>query len=152
MRPVRNFQEERAKLRKRLAKLKDLYLEEMIDMEMYRRDYASLNARLTALEKEEQSQGFHPAGTEQLKSLFSSGWEELYTQLSREEKQSFWRVAIDQILIYPTRHIKIQIKCLQLCKPLPQLRALLLEIPDRPHSSHALQLVTVPLQLRAHIV
>lgn len=110
VRPVRNFQEERAKLRKRLAKLKDLYLEEMIDMEMYRKDYTSLNARLTALEKEEQSQGFHPAGTEQLKSLFSSGWEELYTQLSREEKQSFWRVAIDQILIYPTRHIKIQLR------------------------------------------
>lgn len=109
-RPGRNIQEERAKLRKKLAKLKDLYLEEIIDMEMYRRDYKALNAQLTELEREEQPQEFQPASMEQMKELFSSGWEGLYSRLSREEKQAFWRAAIDQIAIYPTRRIKVQFR------------------------------------------
>ena len=103
--PVRDFAEERTKLRKKLSRLKDLYLGDMIDMDMYRRDYEALNAQLNDLAAEESKQPAPPPSTGHLRAIFSSGWEELYAQLSREDKQAFWRMGIDRIVVYPNRKI-----------------------------------------------
>ncbi len=103
--PVRDFAEERTKLRKKLSRLKDLYLDDMIDMDMYRRDYEALNAQLNDLAAEESKQPAPPPSTGHLRAIFSSGWEELYAQLSREDKQAFWRMGIDRIVVYPNRKI-----------------------------------------------
>lgn len=103
--PVRNFAEERAKLRKKLSRLKDLYLDDIIDLEMYRKDYEKLNAQLDDLAAEENMQPAPPPSTKQLRTIFASGWETLYAQLSREDKQAFWRMGIDRIVVYPNRKI-----------------------------------------------
>lgn len=105
--PVRNFQEERAKLRKKLSRLKDLYLNDIIDMELYRKDYEDLNAQLNELAAAESAQPAKPPNTARLRAVFSSGWEDMYVQLGREDKQAFWRLGIDRIVVYPTRQIKI---------------------------------------------
>lgn len=104
--PVRNFAEERAKLRKKLSRLKDLYVDDMIDLEMYRKDYEDLNAQLDDLAADENMQPAPPPSTKQLRAIFTSGWETMYAQLSREDKQAFWRMGIDRIVVYPNRKIR----------------------------------------------
>jgi len=105
--PARNFEEERAKLRKKLSRLKDLYLNDIIDMELYRKDYESLNAQLDELAAAENAQPVQTISTTHLRTMFSSGWEDLYAQLSREDKQAFWRMGLSQIVVYPTRQIRV---------------------------------------------
>lgn len=106
--PVRNFQEERGKLRKKLARLKDLYVDEIIDLALYRKDYEALNAQLDELAAEEEMQSAQPGGgAQQLREIFASGWEDLYERLSREDRQAFWRMGVERIIVYPTRQIKI---------------------------------------------
>lgn len=108
--PARDFQEERAKLRKKLSRLKDLYLDDIIDMELYRKDYEDLNAQLDELAAAENAQPVRLISTAHLRTMFSSGWEDLYARLSRADKQAFWRMAIDRIVVYPTRQIKISFR------------------------------------------
>lgn len=105
--PVRNFAEERAKLRKKLSRLKDLYVDDIIDLEMYRKDYEALNAQLDDLAAAENIQSAPPPSTERLRAIFASDWETLYAQLNREDKQAFWRMGIDRIVVYPNRKIRI---------------------------------------------
>ena len=109
-RPARNFQEERAKLRKKLSRLKDLYVDEIIDLELYRKDYEALHAQLNELAAEESRQPGRTTSPARLREIFASGWEELYEHLSREDKQLFWRMGIDKVVVYPTRQIKIFFK------------------------------------------
>lgn len=105
--PPRNFQEERAKIRKKLSRLKDLYLDDIIDMDMYRKDYAELHSQLDKLAAEENQYPSQPPSAAPLLEIFSSGWEELYAQLDRMEKQAFWRMCLDRIVVYPNRKIRI---------------------------------------------
>lgn len=107
---VRNFAEERAKLRKKLSRLKDLYVDDIIDLEMYRKDYEALNAQLDDLAAEENMQSAPPPSTERVRAIFASGWESLYAQLSREDKQAFWRMGIDRIVVYPNRKIRVSFR------------------------------------------
>jgi len=105
--PARDFEEERAKLRKKLSRLKDLYLNDIIDMELYRKDYEDLNAQLDELAAAENAQPVRSLSATHLKTMFSNGWEDLYAQLTREDKQAFWRMGIDRIIVYPTRQIRV---------------------------------------------
>lgn len=108
--PARNFQEERAKLKKKLLRLKDLYLDDIIDLELYRKDYEELNAKLDALAVEENNAPAEPPNTDRLRKIFSEGWQEMYYQLERPDKQAFWRLAVDRIVVYPTRQIVISFR------------------------------------------
>lgn len=101
----RDFDGERARLRKKLSRLKDLYVDDIIDLDLYRKDYASLTAQLDALAAEEASASAPPPDPSRLLDIFASGWQELYQDLSRPEKQDFWRSALDHIYVYPNRHI-----------------------------------------------
>ena len=105
--PERDFQEERAKLRKKLLRLKDLYLNDIIDMELYRKDYADLNAQLDELAAAEAAQPVKPPSVVRLRTVFASGWQELYAKLGRADKQAFWRVGIERIVVYPSRQIEV---------------------------------------------
>ena len=105
--PARNLQEERAKLRKKLLRLKDLYLNDIIDMDMYRKDYEELNAQLDDLAAEESRQPAQPPSVAPLRQMFTSGWEELYAQLGRADKQAFWRMCLERIVVHPDRRIRL---------------------------------------------
>lgn len=101
----RDFQAERAKLRKKLAKLKDLYVDDIIDLEMYRKDYEALNAQLEALAAEESKVQRVVPNVDHLLSIFADGWQDTYGELDRAQKQAFWRMTMDKIYIHPTRQI-----------------------------------------------
>lgn len=102
--PVLNFGEEKAKLRRKLVKLKDLYINEVVDLKMYKVDYDTFTSRLDELTQMEAAAPA-PRDTRRLSELFFPGWQEMYTQLAMTDKQSFWRMAIDKIEIHPDRAI-----------------------------------------------
>ena len=108
--PRKNFQEERAVLRRKLSRLKDLYVDAIIDLDLYRRDYEALNAQLSALAAEEAAAAAPPPSADRLLSIFSEGWQELYSGLDRPDRQNFWRSAIDRIWVYPTRQITLSFR------------------------------------------
>ena len=108
--PSRDFQEARAALRKKLSRLKDLYLDAIIDLELYRKDYEELNVQLAALATEEAAAATPPPSADRLLSIFSEGWQEAYSVLNKPDRQDFWRAAIDHICIYPTRQITISFR------------------------------------------
>lgn len=102
----RNFQEEQKRIKKRLSRLKDLYVDDIIDIEMYRRDYEDMTRQLDRLAEEESAAAKEAApDLTGLQRLFSSGWKEMYGALTPAEKQAFWRLALERISITPSREI-----------------------------------------------
>ena len=108
--PVRNYTQERARLQKKLSRLKDLYVDAIIDLELYRKDYTALTAELDALAAEEKKAATPVPSAARLQSIFPLGWQELYKYLERADRQAFWRSAVDKILIHPTRQITISFR------------------------------------------
>lgn len=108
--PTKNFQEERAKLKKKLSRLKDLYVDDIIDLELYRKDYEALTAQLDALDIEECKTAPSVPRGDRLLSVFTSGWQDMYSQLTRPERQAFWRTVIDKLYIHPTRQISVSFR------------------------------------------
>lgn len=106
-RPVRNFQEERAKLKKKLSRLKDLYVDAIIDLELYRKDYEALKSQLDALAIEEHSAPPAIPCADRLLAIFCDGWRDMYAELSCGDKRAFWRTALDRIVVHPTRQITV---------------------------------------------
>lgn len=108
--PPRDFEGERKKIKKKLLRLKDLYVDDIIDLELYRKDYEALSAQLDSLLIEERESAATRPSTERLRSILSYGWQDMYAALSRADQQAFWRSVLDRILIYPTRQITISFR------------------------------------------
>ncbi len=106
----KDFDAERKKINKKLLRLKDLYVDDIIDLELYRKDYEALHAKLDELISEESAMPSRPSDAGRLWEIFFDGWQEMYSQLSREDKQAFWRVGIEQILIGPDRKIEVRFR------------------------------------------
>ena len=94
------------KIKKKLSKLKDLYINEMIDLEEYKRDYDDLNKQLadltTEIEEEEE-----PIDVEAIKILLSKSTEEIYQTLTAEDRRKFWRSFIDHIVVHSRDNMEI---------------------------------------------
>jgi site-specific DNA recombinase len=99
-----NTTDEKARTKKKLSRLKDLYLNDMIDMDLYRKDYEELTAKMEQIEAEEKAVKEVP-NAEKLSEVFKKGWQEMYLKISKKEKQSFWRMTIDNVTVYPDRSI-----------------------------------------------
>lgn len=82
-----------AAIRRKMTKLKDLFLSDLIERDEYERDYTALRAELEKLKKEESNQP-KPIDIGALKRSL-----ELYSGLSREEKRGFWSLCIDSISV-----------------------------------------------------
>lgn len=87
------------KIKKKLARLKNLYVNGKIEMEEYERDYDNLHRQidnLYAAAKEEESE----IDIEAIKTLLSKQTEEIYRTLPAENKRMFWRGFIDHIVVH----------------------------------------------------
>lgn len=77
----------KAKLQKRLTKLKDLYLDDMISKEDYRSEYTEIKSQLNKLDMEKIEQ----EEVEDLSRLkIPSNFKEIYNSLTQLEKRRFW--------------------------------------------------------------
>ena len=92
-----------AKLKRKLGKLKELYLDDLISIEEYKADHSQMTARLAELEAAQKQD--KRATIEALSKLLCDGWHEVYADLNRLERKAFWRMLLSNIRVYTDRHI-----------------------------------------------
>lgn len=88
---------DKAALKSKLAKLKNMYLDDTIDYEDYKRDYELYSTALKQLEDtpiDEQLPNFAAA-----ERITQHNFREIYENMSQEEKRALWRTAIKEIRI-----------------------------------------------------
>lgn len=84
-------------LEKKLYKLKDLYLDDLIDKDTYKKDFNLLTDELQKLKQSENS--IENRDFSKLENFISQNLVSLYNKLEFEEKRRFWLSIIDRILI-----------------------------------------------------
>lgn len=103
----KDFHGEISALRAKVKKLKDLYLNDLIDLDEYRKDKEAYEKSIAELE--EKSRPIKVPNLEKAKELLQVGWKTTYNGLKSEGKREFWRILIKEIRIYPDRHIEYDI-------------------------------------------
>ena len=99
-----NYQAEIAAAKHKLSRLKELYINDLIDMATYKADYETITGKIQLLEAERKQQ---PPDLSHLKEALYPGWQDAYIHLDRVHKRAFWRQLLSEIRIYPDRHIEI---------------------------------------------
>ncbi len=85
---------ERDTIKRKLSRLADLYVDELISIDDYKRQHNELQAALDAIPEDIPAKDITAA-----KQAFSGDWQSTYSQLSRDKKQEFWRKFIDKVII-----------------------------------------------------
>ncbi|MGM9879442.1 MAG: recombinase family protein [Bacilli bacterium] len=104
----KNSPSEKALLKKKLQKLTNLYLEDMIELDIYKKEYSTLKLQLEELESEEQSE--EKIDLSKLKEFLESDWQILYHKLENKEKREFWMTIIDSIVFESKEKFEIKFK------------------------------------------
>lgn len=104
----KNSPSEKAQLKKKLQKLTNLYLEDMIELDIYKKEYSTLKLQLEELESEEQSE--EKIDFSKLKEFLESDWQILYHKLENKEKREFWMTIIDSIVFESKEKFEIKFK------------------------------------------
>lgn len=87
---------DRAAIKRKLARLKELYVNEVIDIEDYRRDYEQYTSQLS--ERSAPAPAPRP-NFEAVQSVLSDDFRTLYDTLPDSEKRSVWHGIIKEIRI-----------------------------------------------------
>lgn len=93
---------DRAVIRRKLSRLKDLYLNEVIDLEDYKRDYESLTALLA--ERPAPPPTARP-NFEAVEAFLAQDFRQMYDSLERQEKRTLWHSIIKEIRMDNDRQV-----------------------------------------------
>ena len=93
---------DRSAIRRKLSRLKDLYLNEVIDLEDYKRDYGSLTA---LLEKCPSPPSAPRPNFEAVEAFLAQDFRQIYDSLEREEKRALWHSIIKEIRMDNDRQV-----------------------------------------------
>lgn len=85
---------DQAAVQRKMERLKDLYINELITMDQYRADWAKYSAQLQEAQEAEPPQTPDFQG---LRQLLSDALSSLYPTLSTAERRDFWRGVIQEI-------------------------------------------------------
>lgn len=88
---------DKAVLKRKLNKLKELYVNDLIDIEEYRKDYEIYTSALEQMPNDKEME--QPPNFKVIERLLQSDFKNLYNTLTREEKRTLWRSAIKEIRI-----------------------------------------------------
>ncbi len=102
----KNTEKATEKIKKKLNKLKDLYVNDLISMDDYKKDYDALNQQLADLAAE-AIEDKTPVDVEAIKVLLSKSTEEIYQTLTAENRRLFWRSFIDKIIVHSRDNMEI---------------------------------------------
>ena len=83
-------------LKLKLTRLKELYVNDLIDIEEYKKDYEIYTS---ALQQLPESQAETPPDFSAVERLLQSDFKSIYDTLTREEKRTLWRSVIKEIRI-----------------------------------------------------
>lgn len=91
-----NLQIDKAVLKRKLSRLKELYVNELIEIEEYKRDYEIYFTALQQIPEpiEEPRPDFSA-----IERLIQPDYKKIYESLTREEKRTLWRSVISEIRI-----------------------------------------------------
>jgi len=87
---------DKATLKRKLSKLKELYVNELIDIEEYRKDYDIYTAALQNLPDPVQEA---PPDFAAVRKILTADFKAIYDTLTREEKRTLWRSIIEEIKV-----------------------------------------------------
>ena len=87
---------DKATIKHKLKKLKDLYVNDLIDIEEYKKDYQVYQAALNQLPEAVDEK---PPDFAAVEALLQNNFRQIYEKLTREEKRTLWRSAIKEIRI-----------------------------------------------------
>lgn len=96
-------QSDKAKIRRKLSKLKELYLNDLISMDEYKADFDTYTAQLAELEEPETP----PPNLKALSDFLHSDFKGIYQDLGREDRRSLWLSIIKEIRIDAQNNIEI---------------------------------------------
>jgi hypothetical protein len=82
-------------LRQKLDRLKELYVDNLIDKDTYKRDYDSIQAELSEIAREQATVRTFPRQYQEI--MQGDNFAEVYGKLGREGKRRFWRAIIAKI-------------------------------------------------------
>lgn len=88
---------EAAKIRKKMQKLYDLYMDDLIEMDVYKKEYEAFQKKLKELEAASVTP---PRDLSDLKKLLNQDYEEIYKTFSPQEKNAFWKSFVQSILVH----------------------------------------------------
>lgn len=94
---------DRAKIKKKLSKLKDLYINDLISMEEYKADYDLYTSQLA----ENPQPDIPSANLKSLNQFLRSDFKTVYDELDRTKKRALWRNILKEIWIDSNSSIKI---------------------------------------------
>jgi DNA invertase Pin-like site-specific DNA recombinase len=101
----RNYHMEVNRIKNKLEKLKELYIDGLLDKDTYLRDYESLNTKLLNIPFFES-----PKNLTDLKDMLNTDFESLYLLLSDTEKRVFWRSLIAEIIVDKDNQLTVRYK------------------------------------------
>lgn len=87
---------DKAVLKRKLSKLKELYVNELIDIEEYKKDYEIYTAALGQLPDPVQET---PPDFAAVRRILTDDFKAIYDTLTREEKRTLWRSVIEEIKV-----------------------------------------------------
>ena len=87
---------DKAALKRKLTKLKELYVNELIDIDDYKKDYEIYTAALNQIPDTTQET---PPDFAAVEKLLQKDFRKIYDTLTREEKRTLWRSVIKEIRI-----------------------------------------------------
>ncbi len=93
---------DKAVLKSKLTKLKELYVNDLIEIEEYKKDYELYTKALSKIPSQAQET---PPDFSAVEALLRSDFRTVYDSLTREEKRSLWRSAIKEIRVDNDRNI-----------------------------------------------
>lgn len=85
-------------LKRKLSKLKELYLNELIDLEDYKKDYTMYTSALSELTNIKEDNEVAP-NFAAVHRILENDFHSLYTSMDRAEKRSFWQSIIKEAVI-----------------------------------------------------
>ena len=98
-------QTDSAVIKRKLDRLKELYVNEVIDMDTYKSDYAAYTAQLARLEQPEPAAS--QADIEKLRELLRCDFKTAYAAMDREAKRILWRGTFKAIYVDADKRISI---------------------------------------------
>lgn len=93
----RNAAKEKAAIKGKLTRLKELYVNDLIDIEDYKKDYEIYSAALANFHEEPQEDALPDFSA--VKKLLEKDYRAIYDGLTREEKRTLWRSVIKEIRV-----------------------------------------------------
>lgn len=94
---------DKAKIRRKLEKLKELYVNDLISLDDYRKDYESLNEQLA----EKIEAGDETPNVGELIRLIDSGLLNYYSEMDKKERRALWRSIIKEIRVDSNKNIAV---------------------------------------------